>query len=102
MSIRNRLISSSFAVVGRLYCRALPKSWLSLVRASRELPGVVFHSRSKLANTKSLFLTIGAPTLNPSVLFRIAQRQFAAVVLVALELVALGVEVGRDLQVVGS
>jgi len=72
LSIRNRLISSSFAVVGRLYCRALPKSWLSLVRASRELPGVVFHSRSKLANTKSLFLTIGAPTLNPSVLFRIS------------------------------
>ena len=44
----------------------------------------------------------GADAESERVVPHLAQRQFAAVVLVALELVALGVEVGRDLQVVGS
>ena len=44
----------------------------------------------------------GADAESEGVVPHLAQRQFAAVVLVALELVALGVEVCRDFQVVGS
>ena len=44
----------------------------------------------------------GADAESEGVVAHLAQRQLAAVVLVALKLVALGIEVGRNLQFVGS